>query len=55
MNILQNILLIITFGNLIVAVAMFLLYLQFRIEDKKMKKELEKMYDEYYGQDKKSN
>ena len=55
MNILQNIFLIITFGNLIVAVAMFLLYLQFRIEDKKMKKELEEMYDEYYGQNQKLN
>jgi len=55
MNILQNILLAIIFGNLIVAVAIFLLYLQFRIEDKKMKKELEEMYDEYYGQNQKLN
>ena len=53
MNILQNILLVIIFGNLIVAIAMFLLYLQFRIEDKKIKKEMEKMYDEYYGQNQK--
>lgn len=55
MNILKNILLLIIFGNLILGFAMFLLYLQFHIEDKKMKKELEKMYDEYYEQDKESN
>jgi len=55
MNILQNILLVIILGNLIVAFAMFLLYLQFHIEDKKMKKEMEKMYDEYYGQNQKLN
>ena len=55
MNILQNILLIILFGNLVVAAAMVLLYIQFSIEDKKMKKELEEMYDEYYGQNKESN
>ena len=55
MNILQNILLIILFGNLVVAAAMVLLYIQFSIEDKKMKKELEEMYDEYYGQNQKLN
>jgi len=55
MNILQNILLAIIFGNFVVAAVMVLLYIQFSIEDKKMKKELEEMYDEYYGQDKKSN
>ena len=55
MNILQNLLLAIIFGNLIVAFAMFLLYLQFHIEDKKIKKEMEKMYDEHYGQNQKLN
>ena len=53
MNILQNILLVIIFSNLIVAIAMFLLYLQFRFEDKQTKKQLERMYDEYYGQNQK--
>ena len=55
MNILQNILLIVLSCNFVVAAVMVLLYIQFSIEDKKMKKELEEMYDEYYGQDKKSN
>ena len=55
MNILQNILLVIIFSNLIFAAAMFLMYLQFRFEDKQTKKQLERAYDEYYGYNQKLN
>ena len=51
MNILQNILFFIIFSNLIFGAAMFLMYLQFCIEDKKTKKQLERAYNEYYGHD----
>jgi len=53
MNILQNILLVIIFGNLIFATVFFLMYLQFYFEDKQTKKQIERSYDEYYGQNQK--